>query len=864
MKNLIYHTFRALRRAGELATTATLAVILAMQPAALTTAAAQTTAQTTQTTEADASIQIAQNAESTGAGSSESESESESESAAASGLGASDASAESTSGAGDETPATAETGELEADEVAAPAAAAGAEFTIVDIRIDGLRRFSPGVIFVRLPVGIGDAFTIEQSETIISDLYETGFFRSVEVLREGDILVIRVAENPTIAEVTVAGASELSDEAVNDLLAQAQIAQSRVFNQSVIDEAVRVIEGAYVERNFFHVQVTAVTSPLPRNRVALLISVDEGDEAAIRSIKITGNEEFSSWTLDRDMRLEARGVLNFLTDNYKYTPDKLQSDIGRIRTRYLEAGFLRFQAEPQVEISVDKESIDIVVRITEGPRFIISNISYQYVGGAPDPAPMTDEDFDNFVQQSPGDIYSGKDSGETVDNITQLFKAQGYAYAQVAFDPVINDENGDVALVYRITPGEVIYVRQINIVGNNITANEVIRRELLQFERERYSGIKISRSRSRIRRLGYFNRVEISEQAVEGAPTEVDLLIEVEELNTGEVRLGAGFNGDTGVSFNAGFSNSNIFGSGNDFSADFSTGDDDKQFSFNLDEHYYTTEGVSRHIGLDYGETDAGDDTSAYSIDGYKGEYGFEFPFTDDGKYNLYLAYQQVNIDESDNNDTYDEFIAEHSDSFDTLLLESGMTYDTRNNFSTPNSGIRIRLTGEAAVPLLELRYYRLNYTHDFYQEWDFLPTDPTFHARFGYGYGDSYGSGVFPFYYRYLLGGANNLRGFDSSSIGGSVDDSNDAIGGKSRMYLNLEWSTRATFFENQQIYLVPFFDTGAVGEDFGLGSFRASTGVELRWLSPLGPLRFSYVEALRHTDADDLANFQFSVSTF
>ena len=751
--------------------------------------------------------------------------------------------------------------------VSLPAAVAQSDttFVIEDIRIDGIRRFSPGVIFVRLPVSIGETFNIEQSETVIADLYETGFFSSVEVLREGDILVIRVVENPTIAEVTVSGARELSDEALNSLLAQADIAQSRVFNQSVIDEAVRVIENAYVERNFFHVQVMPVTSPLPRNRVALLINVEEGAPAAIHSIDLIGNEAFSSWTLDRDMRLEARSPFNFLTDNYKYTPAKLESDIGRIRTRYLEAGYLRFQAAPQVEISVDKESIDIVIRITEGPRFFIADIRYEYQGEVPEPPPLSDEDFKKFVNQEVDDVYSGKDSAGTMENMTKLLKSQGYANSRVAFDPVINDETGKVEIVYRINLNRVVYVRQINIIGNNITDNEVIRRELLQFERERYSEEKITQSRSRIRRLGYFNRVDISEQPVEGSPDEVDLLIEVEEINTGEVRLGAGFNDNTGVSFNAGFSNSNIFGTGNDFSADFSTADDDRSFSFGLDEHYHTKEGVSRHIGVDYGQTASSNDASAYSIDGYKSEYGYEFPFTSDGKYNIYLAYEQVDVGNTVLIATvYQQFIDKHTDKFNTLLLETGLTYDTRDNFSTPTEGQRIRINSEVVVPFLDLRYYRLNYTHDFYQEWEFAPTDPVFHARFSYGYGDSYGSGVYPFYHRFHLGGSNNLRGFDPNSIGYALDTSNDAIGGKSRMYLNLEWSTRATFFESQQIYLVPFFDTGAVGKEAGLGAFRSSAGVELRWLSPIGPLRFSYVEALKHSPEDDLANFQFSVSTF
>ena len=737
-------------------------------------------------------------------------------------------------------------------------------FVVEDIRIQGLRRFSPGVIFSRLPVSIGDTFSAEQATAIIQALYETGYFREVEVLRDENVLVVQIEENPTIAEVTVSGAYDLSDAALDNMLESANIAEARVFNQSVLDEAVRVIKGAYVDRNFYHVEVEAIVSPLPRNRVAVLLNIDEGDQALIRSIRISGNEVFSTWRLRRDMRLEPRGLLNFFTDNYRYTEQKLEADLSRIRTRYLEAGYLRFAVDArQVEISQDRKYIDIIIRVNEGLQYKISGSRFALEPGAPE-LPFSLDAFDRYIEQKPGDIYSGRLTGTTVREVRDDLADLGYANAVVSQDTEIDDETASVEVVYTIDPKKIVYIREINIVGNELTSDEVIRREFLQFETERYSRNKINRSRSRIRRLGYFNRVKIDTVPVEGGNDQVDLLVVVEEANTGEISAGAGFSSDGGVSYRAGFSNSNIFGTGNDLAFEAEKDENSIDFVFQLDEHYHTDQGVSRHIGLTYGKTDAGDDSSDYSIDGYKAEYGYVFPFTDDGKYNLYLAYQQVDVNSIANPEIYEPFINKHGDNFDTVILESGLSYDTRDAARIPSEGQRFQIDSELALPILELEYYYLNYLHDYYYTARRVPTEPVLHLRLGASYGDSYGDGEYPFYRRVYLGGANTLRGFAVNSIGYRNDSSGDAIGGKSRLYGTVELSTDAEFFEEQQIFLVPFVDAGAVGEDLGLGSFRSTWGVELRWLSPVGPLRFSYVKPLLSKSYDDTENFQFSISTF
>ena len=730
-------------------------------------------------------------------------------------------------------------------------------FTVEDIRIEGLGRVSPGVVFNLLPVEVGDDLSPQQAVEIISVLFETGFFREVDVLRDDGVLVIKVEENPTIAEVSTSGIEELQEERVMEMLSGAGVAQAKVFNQAALEEAAKVLENVYVDRNYYHVKVEPVVSPLPRNRVAVLLKVEEGDEAAIRSIRLVGNEAFSDWRLQNLMRLQPRGLLNYFSQSHRYSEDKLRADLSRLRTHYLEAGYLRFEvASWQVEVSPDKKSINLVIRLNEGAQYRISGTKFE--SAAPLPFDM-EEAFTPYIRQENGDVFSGELAAEAVAEIRRHLGGLGYANALVTQDANINDSNGTAEIVYRIRPNKIATVRRIEISGNEFTADEVIRREFLQFEAERYSQEKVDRSRARVRRLGYFEKVNITPQPVAGSEEQVDLKVEVKEANTGQVRFGAGFGTDGGLRYNFGLSNRNIFGSGDNFSADISKSDDALNIAFQLDQHYWTKEGVTRHMAFSLGETSASDSSSEFTYDGYKGEFGYVYPFTDSGTYHLYLAYDSTSIKKVRSNRVYEEFLVKHGRKHSALLLEGGLTYDTRDASRLPTSGQRIRLSGRAATPLLDLTYYQFNYLHDYYHKTR-LPGKPVLHLRAGGGFGHSYSGGEYPFYHRYYLGGFSTLRGFESSSIGWGKDESGDAIGGKSRLYGTAELAIPLTFFREQQIFLVPFVDAGAIEES----EPRASAGAEIRWLSPVGPLRFSYAQALKEEPGDDVQSFQFSISTF
>ncbi len=751
------------------------------------------------------------------------------------------------------------------------------EFLVKDIRIDGLRRFDPGVIFSRINITIGDNMTENKSIEIIKSLFDTGFFGSVEVLREENILVIKIEENPTIAEVNFAGISEIPDETLQTMLQSAGIVKARVFDRALVEAAVKALEEIYIERSFYKIEVNPVVSPLPRNRVALLFEVDEGKQAAIRSIDITGNEEFSDWTLKRVMNLESRGLLNYFGDNYLFSESRLEADLERIRTLYLENGYLRFQVEArQAEVSPNKEHIDIRIRINEGSQYLLAapqGDGETFTGDIP--SQVTYEDLHELILQVEGEVFSSQKATETTQLIRDLLGDYGYAFASVSYNNELNDEEGVVEVTYKIDPGNPSYVRRIIITGNERTRDGVIRREMLQFERERYSRHKVESSHDRIRRLGFFSNAEITQEKVEGSEDELDLLVKVTESSVGSFRIGAGFSSDNNISFEAGLDTPNIFGSGDNFKADLTLGDDNKRIDLALDQFYHTKEGISRHLGLSIAERESTGESSGYSIDGYSAEYGYGIPYADNGKYSAVFSYEKINVNSVSSQ--YQDFADKHGNSSDLALLKTSLVHDTRDSAQSPTSGYRIDASSEIGLPVFDLQYYKVDYVHDYYYQARSIWTQPVWHIRGGAGFGDSYGGDVYPFYHRYYVGGVDSLRGFDSNSIGVptptrttiAMDGSTSTVtpptgirGGKSRLYGSIEATIDTELFKTQKVYVAPFIDFGTAGTGFGkYEGLRAAAGVEIRWVSPIGPLRFSWAKALIKEAGDKTQDLQFSV---
>ncbi|NBB94055.1 MAG: outer membrane protein assembly factor BamA [Gammaproteobacteria bacterium] len=412
--------------------------------------------------------------------------------------------------------------------LAASATASAETFRIGDIRVDGLQRLSEGSIFSYVPLEVGDRLTPSLARSTIRDLWETGFFDDVSLAREGDVLIITVEERPAISSISIAGNQQIKTEDLMPALAGIGIAEGEIFDQLELDRVRQEMIRQYYSRGYYGVDVETAVSELSRNRVALSILVKEGSQARIRHINIVGNESFSEDELRGDFESDSKLGWAFWRGANKYTREKLSGDLETLRAFYLDRGYLDFSIEStQVSIAPDKRDIFITANIREGEIYTVSDI--QLTGELI----IGEQTLRNLIMVEPGERFSRKKVEQSVDNITAVLSNVGYAFANVNPVPRIDRESRETEINFFVDPGKRVYVRRIEFRGNAQTKDEVLRREMRQFEGAWFSQAALDRSRVRLERLGFFDNVTIETPAVEGTDDQVDVIVSVEEQPSG-------------------------------------------------------------------------------------------------------------------------------------------------------------------------------------------------------------------------------------------------------------------------------------------------------------------------------------------
>ena len=431
-------------------------------------------------------------------------------------------------------------------------------FTIRDIRIEGIQRVEAGTVFGYLPIKVGETMTDERAAEAIRALFATGLFTDVRVEVEGNVVVVSVAERPAIAQIDFVGMKEFPADKVRKALRENGIAEGRTYDKALIDQAEQEIKRQYLATGRYGVTVTTTITPLDRNRVAVNFTVDEGQVAKIKAINIVGNHAFSESTLLDLMQLQTPGWLSWYTKNDQYSRQKLSADLETIRSYYLNRGYLDFNIDStQVSITPDKRDIYIVVNVTEGDKYTVSDVK---LGGElllPEPELM------RLVALKPGETFSREKLADSTKAITERLGNEGYAFANANAVPDVDKDKRTVAFTIMIDPGRRVYVRRINVVGNTKTRDEVIRRELRQLEGSFYDGQRLQESKKRVERLGYFEPgVELETEPVTGTTDQVDVTLKVKEKPTGAVLFGLGFSSSDKLIVQGSVTQANIFGSG--------------------------------------------------------------------------------------------------------------------------------------------------------------------------------------------------------------------------------------------------------------------------------------------------------------
>jgi outer membrane protein insertion porin family len=733
-------------------------------------------------------------------------------------------------------------------------------FVIRDIRVEGVQRTEAGTVFTYITVKVGDRIDDEKAAAAIKALYATGFYSDVRLESDGDILIVSVQERPAISSIDIEGAKEFTKDNLKDGLKQAGIAESRIYDKSLVDRAEKEIKRQYTSRGFYGAKVTMTVTPLERNRVALKIDIEEGEVTKIADINVIGAKDFTERQLLREMKLTTPGWFTWFTKDDQYSKQQLTADLEALRSFYLNRGYLEFNIEAtQVSITPDREKIYITIVITEGPVFRLGEVKFS------GDLIVKEPELRALTTVQPGDIFSREKIVDTTKRITDRLGNEGYSFANVNPVPDLDRDKRVAGFTFFIDPGRRVYVRRVNIVGNQKTQDEVIRRELRQLESSWYSLDKIARSKERLQRTGYFSEVNIETPAVPGTTDQVDVNITVTERNTGSFNFGLGYSEAEKLTLQASVTQANILGTGNMVALQLNSGSVNKVFAFSYLNPYWTVDGISR--GFDIFRRDV--DTSSLSVAAYR-TYStgvgtrFGIPVTEYDTVNLGATFERtkLGIDLLTSPPRYIAFILEFGETTDTLRLNTTYSHDTRDSLTWPTRGWLTELGLEVGVPPGDLTYYRATVQAQYFYTWFRIPW-LTYMANAQFGYADGYKDKPLPFFKNFYAGGVDSVRAFETASLG-PTDLNGDVIGGNRKFVSNFEFLFPMPGYKEKNVRLAAYLDAGQVWGPFQKVNFsdlRASVGVAVSWDSPVGPLRFSFGTPIKEEPGDKIERFQFQL---
>ena len=733
-------------------------------------------------------------------------------------------------------------------------------FTLKDIRVEGLQRTDAGTVFGALPFRIGDSYTDDKGAAALRALFATGLFKDVRLEIVDDVVVVIVEERPIISSVEFTGLKEFDKEALQKSLKDVGIGEGQPFDRALADRAEQELKRQYLGKSYYGAEVVTTITPVDRNRVAVTFSVVEGEVAKINEIRITGNKVFSEGTLLGQLESTTSGWLTWYTKTDRYSRAKLNADLETLRAYYLNRGYLEFNVDStQVAISPDKQNISVTVNVTEGQPYTVTAVRLEgdFLG--------KDDEFKRLITIKPGEAYRAESVADTTRRFQELYGQFGYAFSRVEPRTEIDRESGQVVVVLVGDPTRRVYVRKINVAGNTRTRDEVVRREFRQFESSWYDGRKIKLSRDRIDRLGYFSEINIDTTEVAGANDQVDLTANIKEKPTGNISLGAGFSSSDKLSLNFGIKQENIFGSGNYLGLDFNTSKYNRSFVISTVDPYFTTDGVSRAIDVFYRtQKPINSQGQEYTLITPGANIRFGVPFTEFDTVYFGVGIERTEIDAGNTlPNNYFLYREQFGDTSTSLPLSVGWQRDGRDSALVPTSGFYQRVFADWGVAF-DTRYVRTTYN---VQYWLPLGKKFTLGLNADAGIGKGLDGRPYPIFKNFYGGGLGSVRGFDQGSLG-PVDVTGAYIGGNRKLSFNSEFYVPVPGTGNDRtLRLFLWADAGNVwGEDEHASlwsDLRASAGIGLSWISPVGPLKLSYGEPLRKFSQDRIQKFQFQIGT-
>ncbi|MBL8270247.1 outer membrane protein assembly factor BamA [Steroidobacter sp.] len=793
----------------------------------------------------------------------------------------------------------------------AQVAASQSTFTVGDIRIEGLQRISEGTVYNYLPVNIGDQIDQRRIQEALRAMYNTGFFRDVEVRRDGGTLVIAVTERPSIESFEIKGNKDIKTEDLQKSLRNVGLATGKTFDQSVLDEVKQYLTDQYFSRGKYAVRIDTKVEEVPGNKVKLTIDVNEGKRARIRQINIAGNSAFSDEDLQEEFELNTPNWLSWYKQDDRYSRESLSGDLEKLRSYYMDRGYANFHVtSTQVAIAPEKDDIFVTVNVEEGDVFKISEI--KMAGNMVVP----EAELRRMIFLKPGDTYSLRQITATQEAMKLRLGVDGYAFATVDPVPTPNNETKEISLTFVVDPKNRVYVRRVNFNGTSGVNDEVFRREMRQFEGAYLSNTAVERSKQRIQRLPFIQKVNVDTNQVPGAADLVDVDFQIEEGLPGQFGGGIGYSESQSVILNGNFVHSNFMGTGNRIAMEINSGRYAKAFTFSHTDRYTTIDEVQRTISAGYRDvTQFTSATSDFDTTTITLGINYDWPITEYQYLGVGLTAQRAELVTSQGGsaeqatewvrsngntrtrcvDVYGDGICSpgvssgdyylYSSNFDTLELNLGWRYDSRNRAIFADRGARHRFNVGYTVPGSDVEFWTASYDYlQFIPIWKSLTLMFNVELAYGEALGDTT---ALPPYRQYFGGGPDSVRGFRESRLG-PKDNFGRPYGGNIKTIAQTElllpmpekWRNSARFslfydlgnvFSNQDIkFYGPSIDGTQKALDYGFSydQLRASAGLAVQWLAPLGVFRFSYAIPLKKVSGDtvdhygdETEGFQFSI---
>ena len=741
---------------------------------------------------------------------------------------------------------------------------------VSDIKVEGLQRIDPGLFFNHIPFEIDDLIEDIDFSKSISLIYKTGQFKDVAIEREDQVIIISVRERPIINEINFYGTESFQPEALKTGLSLMNLASGLIFDNGDIAKAERELTNQYLSQGKYTTSVRGEVVPLERNRVDINFYIEEGRLSRIKDIAIVGNKSFVKEELLDEFSLKTTNIMSWWEKDDRYSKQTLTGDLERLRSFYMNQGFMNFKINSSVvSISKDKKKIFIAVTIDEGDKFSIGKVKLK--GDVPQPLALSDLEKDLSISE--GDVFNRSKVNESTSKVAKSLGNFGYAFANVSSVPTIDKDKHRVDFTFFIDPGKKIYVRRINIIGNEKSKDGVIRRELRQLESSWFAQDKVDRSKTRLTRTQFFDSVDVETPAVQGVSDQVDLNIKVTERNTGKVSIGAGLSSSEGVVGTLSLSQDNFLGTGNRIATAISTGDINKVYSLSFTDPYWTEDGVSRGFSVYHKETntkDLGTGTYDTASAGFGMNFGIPLSEYDTLSFGATIDLTELKL-QADSPVGYKNYCSSVASAgslncdTDSLAFWAGWQTDSRDNMIFPTKGYKVSLNADVTAPVFDMQYYKISASGEQY----FPVTEKiTTRIKGALGYGASYGDEIFPFFKNYTVGGQSTLRGFKQSSVGEKTLDTNGqyiTYGGEKMVTLSAETFFPVPGMKNTDSFrMSAFVDAGGVFEDsFSASEMRYSMGIGATWLSPFGPLNVSLAAPLNDDNLDQTETFQFGMGT-